>query len=461
MSDQDKGPAPAGPSPAEVRAAEVAELTKIADDFPAHAKLSAWIRNGTKPADALREVQAAMTAAAKPSIIIDGTSTPATGGKRKDIGGDIDMPESDRKRYNVARGIHALASNDWRDAGLEKEVSEAITKRSGRTPGGMWVPLNTPVDVATAQRFAERASVTGNIAATSSLGGAGVQTTIIGFIDLLRARTRVIQAGATVLTGLTDSVQFTRQITANTLQWVGENPATANTLTQSTLDTVSLTPKVAMSSTAYSRRLLAQFSFDVNAYVMNDLSRITAIGLDSAAMFGTGANSQPLGVRSQTNVTLQTVGANGAAAAWSDIVLAETNVANANADIGPMAWIASPKVRGKWKNTLKSTTAGSLYIWGGGLGGYEADSVNGYPAYVSTNIPDNTTMGTSTTICSTPIFGVWDQLLIGEWGGAMDVVVDPYTFAQQNMIQVVTSLMVDVAVKQPTAFSVLLGVLTT
>ena len=62
-------------------------------------------------------------------------------------------------------------------------------------------------------------------------------------------------------------------------------------------------------------------------------------------------------------------------------------------------------------------------------------------------------------VCSTPIFGVWDQLLIGQWG-ATDVVVDPYTYAQQNMIQVVTSLMVDINIRQPSAFNVMLGVLT-
>lgn len=446
-----------GASAAEQREKDLKKLASYAQDFAeARELLPSWLARGVSPEQALEEVAKRQKETAKPAPV---------------VAGHLDMPEKERKAYSINRAIMAAAAASqgargaWNEAGLEAEVSAAIAKRGGKDPAGFFVPMDLPIDLNAAARFnpalrkldpmLSRASVTGNIAATTSLGGAGVQTTIIGFIDLLRARTVTAGLGATFLTGLTDTVQFTRQITANTFNWVGENPSTANALTSNTLDTVTLTPKVGMSSTAFSRRLLAQFSFDVNAFVMNDLSRVNAIGIDTAALFGTGAANQPTGIRSQTGVTLQTVAANGAAAAWADLVLAETNVANANADIGSMGWVVSPKVRGKWKGTLKSTTAGSLYLWS------ENGEVNGYPSAVTTIVPDNTTQGTSTTICSTPIFGVWSELLIGEWGGAMDVVVDPYTYAQQNMIQVVTSLMVDVNIKHPAAFNVMLGVLTT
>jgi HK97 family phage major capsid protein len=397
------------------------------------------------PDQALREVQQKIRDAQKPVV------TPP---------GFVDLPAKDERQYSIVRAINAAigarsgAVDPWKDAGLEKEVSHTIANRSNRQTSGFFLPLNIGVDVTAARRLAERAAVTGNVAATASIGGAGVQTSIVGFIDLLRARTQVVSMGAQMLTGLTDTIQFTRQLAANNFNWAGENPTSANALSAATLESFTMAPKVGMSSTAYSKRLLAQFSFDVNAFVMNDLTAVNAIGVDQAALFGTGANEQPKGVRSVTGVTLQTVASNGAAASWADLVLSETNVANANADIGTMGWLVSPKVRGKWKTTLKSTTAGSLYLWS------ENNTVNGYRAEVTTQIPDNTTMGTSTTICSTPIFGVWSELLIGEWGGALDVVVDPYTYAQQNMIQIVTSLMVDVGVRHPAAFNVALGVLT-
>ena len=452
MSDDIKPASPpAGVSAGESRERDLKVLGDLAAEFPeARELLPSWLSRGVGPAQAMKEVQEKQ---------IEGIRA----GAAKSPTGIVDMTPKEASTYNVARAIDAQLraqagqANAWKDAGFEREVSDTLAKQLGRTPSGFFVPNNAPVDVRAADRVASamgRASVTGNIAATTSLGGAGVQTTIVGFIDLLRNRTVVMQAGATFLPGLTDTVQFTRQLAANSLNWVGENPSSANTLTAATLETISLSPKVAMSSTAFSRRLLAQFSFDVNSFVMNDLTTVNSIGVDLAAMFGTGASNQPTGIRSQSGVTLQTVAANGAAVAWGDIITAETNVANANADIGPMAWVASPKVRGKWKTTLKSTTAGAAYLWG------DDNTVAGYPTFVTKQVPDNITQGTSTTICSTPIFGVWDQLLIGQWG-ATDVVVDPYTYSQQNMIQVVTSLMVDINIRQPSAFNVMLGVLTT
>lgn len=451
MADQPNAPAPAGPAAVvQDRGADMAVLADLAKTYPeAREMLPSWIERGLAPNAAMKELQEKQLATVKDRA----SAAPS---------GTVDMTPKEAETYNVARAIDAAvramtgAPEPWKDAGFEREVSNTLAKQLGRTPSGFLIPNNAPVDIGAAARMRAllgRASVTGNLAATASLGGAGVQTTIIGFIDLLRNKALVAQAGATFLPGLTDTVQFTRQLTANTLQWTGENPSTANTLTAATLETVTLSPKVAMSSTAFSRRLLAQFSFDTNAFVMNDLTTVNAIGVDLAALFGSGSSNQPTGIRSQTGVSLQTVGANGAAAAWADLVTAEKNVENANADIGPMAWMVSPAVKAKWKTTLKSTTAGSAYLFGDD--GY----VNGYPAYVTKQIPDNTTQGTGTTICSTPIFGVWNQLLIGQWG-ATDVVVDPYTFAQQNMIQVVTSLMVDINVRQPTAFNVMLGVTT-
>ena len=439
-----------GPTAEEQRKAEMAMLADLGKNFPeARELLPSWLERGVAPHEAMKELQARQIDALKKTT----AGAPS---------GVVDMSPKERKDYSVIRAIDASirsmtgAAEPWKDAGFEREVSNALAKQLGRTPAGFLLPNDAPVDIRASermQRIMGRASVTGNIAGTASLGGSAVQTTIVGFIDLLRNRTVVAQAGATYLTGLTDTIAFVRQLTANTLNWVGENPSTANTLTGNTIEQITLSPKVAMSSTAYSRRFLAQSSYDANAFVMNDLTAVNAIGIDLAALFGTGASNQPTGIRSQTGVTLQTVGANGAAAAWADLVLAETNVADNNADIGPMAWVVSPKVRGKWKGTLKSTTAGSMYLFG------DDGMVNGYPAYVTKQVPDNITQGTSTTVCSTPIFGVWDQLLVGQWG-ATDVVVDPYTYAQQNMIQIVTSLMVDINIRQPKAFNVMLGVTT-
>ena len=49
----------------------------------------------------------------------------------------------------------------------------------------------------------------------------------------------------------------------------------------------------------------------------------------------------------------------------------------------------------------------------------------------------------------------------GIWGDAVDLIVDPYTSKNQNMIECTAVLMCDVAVRHPEAFSKSDAVLTT
>lgn len=357
--------------------------------------------------------------------VADAKAKPVTG---------VDLSEKEHKEYRLTRAIMAKATGDWREAGLELEVSRALAKRAGVDESRLFVPWNV------------RASVTGNIAGTSSLGGASVATEMRELIDLLRNRLVVAQAGGTMLFGLSSNVSFPRQITANTLNWTGENPSSANTPGAATFDNVTLSPKTAMASTAYSRQLLVQSSFDAAAVVANDLAAVNAIGLDYAALNGVGSSNQPTGLRVQSGITNKTLGTNGGALAWADVVSVETSIATANADIGSISWIFTPGTRGKLKTTLQNTTSGASYIFGAD------DRVNGYRALVSNQLPSNLTKGTSTTVCHSAVFGVFSELLVGTFGGGLELIVDPYSYAGQNMIAVHSVLMADVAVKHPAAF---------
>ena len=355
--------------------------------------------------------------------------------------GHLDMSDREAAQFSYTRAIQAHLNQRWaKDGGLEKEVSDTISKRMDRTTGGFFVPLDLKV----------RASATGNIVGTSSLGGAGVQTTVLSLIEILRNKMLVRQLGARVLSGLSGNITFPRQITANTMAWEGENPSTGHGLTAATLDNVALSPKTAMASTAYSRQLLIQSSFDVDGFVKDDLAQVLAIGLDLAALDGTGSNNQPTGIMRQDNVNVivHTGTAAGGVPTFPEMVGYETVIANANADIANMAFVTTPGVRGKLKTTLKSTTAGSAYIW-------ESDNtINGYAAHASAQVPSGLTYGTSTTVAHGIVFGVWSELLIGEWGGALEVIVDPYTLASQNMVAITQMILADVAVRHPASFAI-------
>ncbi len=347
----------------------------------------------------------------------------------------VDMSEREHKQYSVAKAILGATTGDWRDAGLEFEASETLRKMSASNNGGVFIPFNV------------RASVTGNFVSTSSLGGAGVATEMLSLIDLLRNDIVCVQAGAQFLPGLAGNISFPRQITANTLNWVGENPSSANTPGAATLDNVNMSPKSGMVSTAYSRQLLAQSSFDAASFVTSDLSAVVARGIDYAALNGVGSSSQPTGLRVQSGIGNKTLGAAGAALAWADVVSLETTVAVANAaNIGSISWLVTPGIRGKLKTTLQNTTSGAAYIYG------PDDRINGYRAFVTNQLPTNLTKGTSTTICHAAIFGVMSELMIGQWGPGLEIITDPYSVAGQNMIAVHAFIMADVGIKHPAAF---------
>jgi HK97 family phage major capsid protein len=365
-----------------------------------------------------------------------------------DVPGYLGLSAKEGLKYDYTRAIRNQINKQWEnEGGFEKEVSDAVAKRLGKQPRGMFIPLDLPVMT--------RAAVTGNMATTSSLGGAGVQTSVLSLIDLLRNKMLVRQLGATVLSGLTGNITFPRHIVANTMAWEGENPATAHANSAATFDNVALSPKTAMASSAYSRQLLIQESFDVSSFIQNDLATVLAVGMDLAAIDGTGANSQPTGIMRQTGVTtiVHTGTAAGGIPTWAELVSYETQVATNNADIGTFHWITTPGMRGKLKTVLKSTTAGSTYLW-------ESDNtINGYAAHATNQVPSGLTFGTSTTVAHGIVFGNWAELLIGEWGGALEVVIDPYTSAKQGMVEITQMLLVDIAVKHPKAFAVTKGAL--
>jgi HK97 family phage major capsid protein len=378
----------------------------------------------------------------------------ANGARTASVVSLSDFGERVQREYMITRGLNAAFEarqgnpNAWKRAGIEREVSDEIAKRipAAQQHGGFFVPLTS---------LATRASVTGNVALTASLGGAGVQTTILDLVELLRNNTICIQAGARVLTGLTANITFPRQITPNVLAWTGENPATGTTNTAATFDTVALTPKTAMVSTAVSRQLVVQSTFDAENFVREDLSQVVGLGIDNAAINGIGSANQPTGLRFISGVptVTTTFGSNGAVPDWAAIVAFETTLAENNAPGTNWVWATTPGVRGKLKQTLQNTVSGASWIWA------PDNTINGYKALVSNQIPSNLTMGTSTTVAHAMFLGNWSELIIGEWGAGMEFLVDPYTVASQNMIQFHTFLMMDCNVRHPKSFAIAESVL--
>lgn len=355
--------------------------------------------------------------------------------------------EREQNEYSVLRAISMAAG--LRDmSGIEYDIhQEIVRKLNGRTTKGMFIPMQL--------RASQRAPLT---TATSGPGaGYTVDTEVRDMIELLRAKMLVRQLGAQVLSGLTSNVAFPRQTGSATLYWTGENPGADVSESNATLDQVTLTPKTAQATTQYSRQLLQQSSIDVENFARNDLTAAGALGLDAAAIVGTGSANQPRGILSTSGIGSVAGGANGALPTYANMVALEAAVATANADVGSLGYLTTTKARGILKTTPRFSGVDTP-IWTDGPNGF--GMVNGYRAGATTQVPSNLVKGSSGAVCSAIIFGNWNDLLIGEFG-VMEIIADPYAKKKQGLIEVTSLMMCDIAVRHPASFAAMVDALTT
>ena len=290
------------------------------------------------------------------------------------------------------------------------------------------------------------------VVGTPTAGGNLVATELLSssFIDILVNVMRVMSMGATMLTDLQGNIAIPRATAGSTGYWVAESGAP--TESQQAFDQVALTPKTAGAFVDYSRRLLLQSSIAVEAFVRMDIARTIALMIDLAAINGSGASNQPRGVLNTVGIGSVAGGTNGLAPTWDHIVDLESQVANANVDIGSLAYLTNAKVRGKLKRTQVFSGTNGERIWREGI-------LNDTRAEVSNQVPSNLTKGTSVGVCSAIAYGRWSDLLIALWGG-LDIMMDPYTGSTSGTRRVIALQDVDVSVRYPVSFSAMLDALT-
>lgn len=446
MSDQDKAPAGAAPSvQVNERANEEAakRIENITNLAVAHgiesAKLTDWIRSGASVSDVTGQINTILTERMKKPI---------------ETSRGVELSEKEFKKFSYARAlmldgdVSKMLGGERVDTGFEREVVEEARKRTPMATGkGIFIPFVT-----------QRAGITGSVdTSTASTGGPFKFTAGGDFIDLLRNRSSVMRAGATVLTGLTGPVTFPKQLTAATGSWVAENPGSDLARTAITTGTVSLAFKTVQAASAVSRQALfsaASGNYDLEQIIRGDLAQVIALAVDLGGLNGLGSSNQPLGLLQDTAVgTATALGANGGTISWAAVVGLETAIGNANADGGTLAYITNTKQRGQAKQVaVLGNTVSGVPIWTGQPGTMDG-MVNGYRAFASNQVPSNLTKGTATTVCSAWVFGDFSQLMIGTFGAGFEVMVDPYTLKLQNLIDLTAWTFVDVANRYPVAFA--------
>jgi len=351
-------------------------------------------------------------------------------------GGEEGEQKKIAAQYSILRAIRLAAQNKALD-GLEAEMhqeAEREARAAGReTSGNVLVP-------GMLMRVPERRDL--NVGTTTA-GGFTVQTEIGELIPVLEPRLMTRELGATVLTGLTGNIDFPRNDADAAAVWEGENDANAET--SPTFDRIQMSPKRLGAFTDISKQLMVQSSFDVEAFVRRRLSFAIAKALDTAAINGSGTAPEPRGILNTSGIGSVVGGTNGAVPDWADIVDLETEVSVDDADMGRLAYLTTPGIRGKLKKTLVDSGSG-IFIWG-----VNAREINGYRAEVSTIVPSNLVKGSASN-CHAIIYGNWEELVIGQWAG-VDIVVDPYSGAKNALVTLVVNSWWDVAVRHAQSFA--------
>ena len=281
---------------------------------------------------------------------------------------------------------------------------------------------------------------------TATAAGHLVATDLKGLIPILEPKLTIRELGATMFSDLQGNVDFPRQTTDAVAAWAATEAASAAE-TDPTVDKVSLSPKRLTATTDLTERLMIQSSISVENWIRQRLNFAVKKALDLAAINGSGASGQPLGIlnRAVNDIVL---GANGAALTWANVVDFETQIAIDDAEFRNIAYLTNPNVFGKLKTTEKVATTG-MFIANGAIG--NNSQINEYQAMLSTIMPNNLSKGASSGILSAMIFGNWAELYLGQWGG-ISLIVDPYSKSRESLVAITIHSYWDIALAHENSF---------
>ena len=353
-----------------------------------------------------------------------------------------DLTPTEQKRYSLMRAIRAAASNDWREAGFEREVSDEIGRVSGRTPKGFFVPGHA---------WGQRDLIAGSDGDGGHLKG--VDHMGSEFIEALRSKLVVSSMGARVMTGLKGDVSIPKLSTVASAAFVAENNAVSEQ--NQAFGELSLAPKTLGVMTDISRKLMLQSDPSAEQIVRDDLLNAVAAKIEDVAIEGSGSN-EPTGITKTAGIGSVAIGTNGGAPTWASVTSLVKEVEQDNAAISDsMGFLTNSKVKAKLAGTAKVGSSDSVMIlndpW---------NELYGYPLGITNHVPSDLTKGSTSGTCSAMIFGDFAQIILAFWS-APDVLIDPYTNSSKGGTRVVVFQDLDVGVRHAQSFAACLDYTTT
>ncbi|WP_440994719.1 phage major capsid protein [Cysteiniphilum litorale] len=333
---------------------------------------------------------------------------------------NIGMSDKETCEFSLSRAVRALVNpfdvKAREAATFEFEASDTAKRKLGINDDSLMIPpdvLQRDFSIAT--------------------GGSALVPTQLqasSFIDLLRNKS-IMMSIARRLSGLRGNVDIPRQVEGSNIYWVGENQDVGEG--KVTTDQIHLTPKTLGAYLEVSRMLMINSSLDAETMVRNDLLAAVALGIDTAALYGTGGNHQPLGLTKTAGIT--SIEYDAVSPSLADYIALETSIALQNTDVANMRYLLNPELRGAAKTTPRLPNS-EMTVW------EQGNTINGYNVEVTNQIAKNQV-----------IFGDFSQLIIGLWDG-LRLTVNPYALDKSGGIRLVVMQSVDFAVRRPESFAI-------
>lgn len=332
----------------------------------------------------------------------------------------------------------------WSDAGHEKEILDQYAKLIG--------PTMNKKDM-----MAGDGTQGGYLISPEASGG---------LVDQVIAKTPLLQMDTTNFPNLVGDMPIQRQTSRNTGFWVGETEAP--TESSMAFDEFTLRPRKVGALTRYSNRLDYQTRGAIDGFIRNSISDALGLTIHDGYLQGTGTNSQPKGILTQTGYTVTPNHATSAVRFRLDkaaSMIQAIDVANELLDGGSYGFIMRPEVQGGMRRERIPQFTGQAIGQGQPLAGPESLLMSneelekriGYMMRTTTQLSAAQTRGTSTT-SSTVIFGNWKQFYTAQWRGLEIKVSNVATVGgvdamTRDLVWVVAFMEVDSNVGRITAFT--------
>jgi HK97 family phage major capsid protein len=344
-----------------------------------------------------------------------------------------DLTAAERRDFD-----RALAEAQQCAGQLERDAEiRAALGHAGRGGDGM-----ASGDTGDAEMRAWFANEFRDMASGSSFGGGLVPLDYQSRIwDRLVPMAVALKTGPTIIETNSKTISLPHLTADAAAAWTGE----AGTISETdpTGETRTVTPQKIAALTKVSREFADDSNPKVVDLLLQNLQRSIALGVDLAFYNGTGSSNQPTGLKNTSGITTQSMGANGAAPTNLDFLLtAITSVYANNGDSSSTVIVMNAHV---WGELLALKDSQNRYLLSSVQNGDAPQhAIDGVPVYVTNQLPQTETQGTSNVASSVYVYDAKQVIVVRRQDMRLETTNDAFFTTDQIGIRAISRVAFDV-----------------